>query len=551
MTRTGGQMVVATLRHHGVDQVFLVPGESYLPVLDALYDTPEITVTVCRQEGGAAMMAEAYGKLTGRPGVCLVTRGPGATNASAGAHIARQDSTPLILLIGQVSTAMQEREAFQEIDYRQMYGPLSKWVAQIDRPERVAELLGRAFYTATAGRPGPVVLALPEDMLSAETEPQPASTPLTPVVAHPDPTQIDQIREYLLNACQPLVLIGGPGWSEAAVADLVRFATAWQIPVAAGFRRQDCFPSDHPSYAGDVGLGINPALRQRIQNADVLVVIGARLTEIETGGYTLLTEPTQTLIHVFPDPEELGRVYPPDLAINAAVTPCVRALTTLAPPAQPLWAAHTRAAHTEYLAWSTPQPLATAVDMGAVITHLRARLPPDTVVTNGAGNYAIWLHRFYRYRGYGTQLAPQSGSMGYGLPAAIAAKRVHPQRPVVCLAGDGCFLMTGQELATAVQYQLNVVIIVVNNSQYGTIRMHQEHQFPGRVIGTGLRNPDFTALARAYGAWAACITATAEFADALAQALAQDGPALLELKVDPCVLSPSQILPSATAWQAT
>ena len=546
MTRTGGQLVVDTLRRHGVDQVFLVPGESYLPVLDALYDAPEITLTVCRQEGGAAMMAEAYGKLTGRPGVCLVTRGPGATNASAGVHIARQDSTPLILLIGQVSTAMQEREAFQEIDYRQMYGPLSKWVAQIDRPERVAELLGRAFYTATAGRPGPVVLALPEDMLSAETEPQPARMPVPPVVAHPDPSQIDQIREYVLSAHRPLVLIGGPGWSEAAVADLVRFAAAWQIPVAAGFRRQDGFPSDHPSYAGDVGLGINPALRQRIQNADVLLVIGARLTEVETGGYTLLTELTQTLIHVFPDPEELGRVYPPDLAINAAVAPCVRALATLAPPAEPLWAAHTQAAHTEYLAWSTPQPLATAVDMGAIITHLRTHLPPDTVITNGAGNYAIWLHRFYRYRDYGTQLAPQSGSMGYGLPAAIAAKRVHPQRPVVCLAGDGCFLMTGQELATAVQYQLPIVIIVVNNSQYGTIRMHQERQFPGRVIGTGLRNPDFTALARAYGAWAACVTATAAFADALAQALAQSGPALLELKLDPRVLSPNQILPSAT-----
>lgn len=539
--RTGGQLVVDALRLHGVEQVFLVPGESYLPVLDALYDAPDIGVTVCRQEGGAAMMAEAYGKLTGKPGICLVTRGPGATNASAGVHVAKQDSTPMILLIGQVGIDMQEREAFQEIDYRRMYGPLSKWVAQVEAPERIPELLGRAFRTATAGRPGPVVLALPENVLSGSASALPDRT-YQPVTSYPSATQLAQLRGMLSTARRPFVLIGGPGWSGAAVDHLVTGVEHWQLPVGTTFRRQDCFPNHHACYAGDVGLGINPSLRQRIRDADLLLVIGARLTEVETGGYTLLDNPGQSLVHVFPDPEELGRVYPPALAINAGVGPFLQAMVALQAEGIPPWAEQTRTAHAEYRAWSTPHATPGPLRMEAVVDWLGSRLPADAIITNGAGNYAAWVHRYYRFRQYGTQLAPQSGSMGYGLPAAIAAKQVHPERPVVCFAGDGCFLMTGQELATAVQYRLGIVIIVVNNGMYGTIRMHQEREFPGRVIGTGLHNPDFTALARAYGAWAECITETGAFPDAFEQALAQPGPALLELKVDPRVLSPTQTL---------
>ncbi len=539
----GGRLIVDALQLHGVDQVFLVPGESYLPVLDALHDTPAIRLTVCRQEGGAAMMAEAWGKLTGRPGVCLVTRGPGATNASAGVHVAFQDSTPMILLIGQVGRDMQEREAFQEIDYRRMFGQLAKWVAQIDEPARIPEFLSRAFHTATAGRPGPVVLALPENVLGARVA-APEVRPFQPVIGWPAPTQLEQLRQLLESARRPFLLIGGPGWDATTVERLVEFAERWQLPVGTGFRRQDCFPNDHPNYAGDVGLGINPALRRRIREADLVLALGARLTESETGGYTLLDcpRPAQPLVHVFPDPEELGRVYQPTLAINAPVAAVVEAVQALAPVAEPVWRDWTAAARVDYLHWSTPTVTPGEVQMGEIVAWLRERLPPEAIITNGAGNYAIWVHRFYRYCQYGTELAPQSGSMGYGLPAAIAAALRHPDRPIVCFAGDGCFLMTGQELATAAQYGLKLVVLVINNGMYGTIRMHQEQRYPGRVVGTGLRNPDFAALARAYGASGERIERTADFAPAFERALAANGPALIELVVDPEALTPGQSL---------
>lgn len=540
---TGGEILVRTLRTHGAERVFCVPGESYLAVLDALADAPDIAVTVCRQEGGAAMMAEAYGKLTGRPGICFVTRGPGASNAMAGLHVARQDSTPMILFIGQVARTVIEREAFQEIDYRRMCGQVSKWAAQIDDPARIPELAGRAFYTAVGGRPGPVVLALPEDMLTERA--------VMPPARHFEPPQtgvngqtLAEMGRQLAQAERPFVLIGGGGWNTEACDDLRRFAEAWNLPVAVSFRCQGYFDALHPNYAGDLGLGANPALREAIGSADVLLVVGPKLGESTTGGYTLIDIPLpqQTLIHIHADADELGRVYQPALAVNAGMDSAPAALASLEAPAECPWEDWTHSHNAAYRAWTEPPANPGTLQYGEVVAWLRDHLPPEAIVTNGAGNFAIWPNRFHRYRRYRSMLAPTSGSMGYGVPAAVAAKLVYPDCPVVAFTGDGDFLMTGQELATAVQYDAAVVIILVNNSMYGTIRMHQERSYPGRESATALHNPDFTALATAHGAHAERVTHTEEFAPAFQRAEAAGRPALLELMLDAQAIAPGKTL---------
>ena len=533
--RTGGRILVDSLLQQGVDLAFCVPGESYLPVLDALYDVRErLRLIVCRQEGGAAYMGEAYGKLTGRPGIVLVTRGPGASNAAIGIHTAAQDSTPLIVLVGQVGGDFVDREAFQEIDYRRMYGSIVKWVAQIERVERVPEYVARAFHVALSGRPGPVVLALPEDMLAASAAVADAARVVVPAVA-PTATALSQLSAMLAAAQRPLIIAGGSGWNADACRDLASFATANALPVACAFRNQDLFDNRHPHYAGDVGIGINPQLAARVRDADVLLVLGERLGEMVTGGYTLLAvpQPKPALIHIHPGADELGRVYQPALAIEAAMGPACAALAALPPIAAPAWAGSAAAAHAAYLAWQTPQPIPGPVDLWQVVALLRERLPDDAILANGAGNYTTWLHRLYRYPRYRTQLAPYSGAMGYGVPAAVAAKAVHPERIVVSWNGDGCFLMNGQEFATAVQYGLAVVFVVVDNGMYGTIRMHQERAYPARVYGTDLVNPDFAALARAYGGHGETVNRTEEFAPAFERALAAGRPALLHLRIDP------------------
>jgi acetolactate synthase-1/2/3 large subunit len=533
--RTGGRILVDNLLAQGVDLAFCVPGESYLPVLDALYDARErLRLIVCRQEGGAAYMGEAYGKLTGRPGIVFVTRGPGASNAAIGIHTAQQDSSPLIVFVGQVGSDFADREAFQEIDYRHMYGSIAKWVAQIDRVERIPEYVARAFRVALSGRPGPVVLALPEDMLSATAEVGDTAR-IEPVAVAPAAEQITAVRALLAKSKQPLVIVGGSGWTTKACADLVRFAEANALPVACAFRNQDLFDNRHSAYAGDVGIAINPKLAARVRDADVLLVIGERLGEMVTGGYSLLTvpQPKQRLIHVHSGGEELGRVYQPALAIECSLEPFCSALASMPPLAPQPWAGSAAQAHADYLAWQTPRAMPGALDLWQVIGLLRDRLPEDAILVNGAGNYAGWVARLYRYPLYRTQLAPYNGSMGYGVPAAIAAKAVHPNRVVVSWNGDGCFLMNGQELATAVQYHLPIIFVVVDNGMYGTIRMHQEREFPGRVYGTDLANPDFAALARAYGVAGETVSRSAEFAPAFDRALAAKGPSLLHLRIDP------------------
>lgn len=541
--RSGGQILIDQLRIHGVDRVFCVPGESYLAALDAFHDTPDIKLVVCRHEGGAAMMADAYGKLTGKPGICFVTRGPGATNASSGVHVARQDSTPLILLIGQVARGDRDREAFQEIDYRLMYGELAKWVAQIDDARRIPEYLSRAFYTATAGRPGPVVLALPEDMLSERTAAEDVA-PFQRVETAPSDDRMTELRERLQRAQRPFVLLGGGGWNSAAKADMEAFAAANHLPVGCAFRCQDYFDNTHPCYVGDVGIAPNPKLAARVENADLLLAVGARLGEMTTSGYTLVKPPIprQTLVHVHPGAEELGRVYQPALAIQASTPAFAAAARRLEPIADPAWKEATEQARRDYLGWIEPQTIPGRLQMGEVVGWLRERLPADAVICNGAGNYAGFVHRYYQFRHYRTQLAPTSGSMGYGVPAAVAAKLQAPERTVVAFAGDGCFLMTGQELATAVQYEAAIVVIVVNNAMYGTIRMHQEQSYPDRVIGAALKNPDFAALARSYGAHGELVEATEYFAPAFERALSASRPALLELRIDPEAITPNRTL---------
>ena len=538
MTRAGGQILVDQLVLHGADLAFCVPGESYLAVLDALHDAP-VRLIVCRHEAGAANMADAYGKLTGRPGICLVTRGPGAAHASVGVHTAFQDSTPLILLVGQVASDQEEREAFQEVDYRRMFGPMAKWVAQVERADRIPEYVARAFATATSGRPGPVVLALPEDMLTSEADVADAR-PFRPVQPHPG--DLGALRELLAGAERPLAVLGGGGWTPAVSESLQAFLEANDVPAGAAFRRQDSIDNDSRCYVGDIGIGVNPKLAARVREADLLLVVGPRLGEITTSGYTLVEPPAprQTLVHVHPGAEELGRVYQPALPILAGMEPFAAALRELR--VEPRWAAWREDARADYEEWQRHGPMPGEVDLGEVVAQLRQRLPRDTIVTNGAGNFSVWVHRFWRYHVHPSQLAPTSGAMGYGVPAAVAAKAVAPERTVLCVAGDGDFLMSGQELATAVQYELPILIVVVNNGMYGTIRMHQERQYPGRVVGTDLRNPDFAAYAQAFGAHGEVVERTEDFAGALERALEAGRPALLELRIDPEAITPRATL---------
>lgn len=547
--RTGGQILVDQLLLHGVEQLFCVPGESYLAVLDALHDA-SIEVTVCRQEGGAAMMAEAQGKLTGRPGICFVTRAPGATNASAGVHIAMQDSTPMILFVGQIERAVRDREAFQEIDYRAVFGPLAKWVTEIDDAHRLPELVARAFSVATSGRPGPVVIALPEDMLTDLVRVRDARR-YQVVETAPSSTQMQHCIDLLAHAHKPVVILGGSRWNEKATGQFAEFARAHALPVVCSFRRQMLFDAHHPCYAGDLGLGVNPKLLARIREADVVLLLGGRLSEVPSQGYTLLGIPTpqMTLIHVHPDPDELGRVYQAELPINASPIAFCEALPThaaKAPSAERQQAL--QAAHADLQGWSDPAPIRIpgALQMGEVMKHLRETLPADTLVCNGAGNFATWIHRFWPFRHFATQLAPTSGSMGYGLPAAVGAQRLWPARTVMVFAGDGDFMMHGQEFATAVQYRLPIIVVILDNGMYGTIRMHQERDYPHRVSGTLLQNPDFAAYAKAFGGHGERVETTAQFAPALERlrALAESTrlPVILHCLLDPEAITPSRSL---------
>ena len=532
--RTGGQILIDQLRIHGVERVFCVPGESYLAALDAFVDVPEIQVVTARQEGGAAMMAEAHGKLTGAPGVCFVTRGPGATNASAGLHIGFQDSTPMILFVGQVARATSDREAFQEIDYRRMYGQMAKWVGQIEDPERIPEMVSRAFHTAVNGRPGPVVLALPEDMLAQRAgvgdarrfqEMQPA----------PPPADMARLRALLLQAERPMALLGGGGWDRQAVAGFEAFAEAFDLPTAVSFRCQAYFDNRLDRYAGHAGVATDPALNERIAAADLLLVAGARLGEATTGGYTIVRPPVpaQTLIHVHPGAEELGRVYQPALGINAGMKHFAAEAAALDAPDSVPWGAWRQAARDDYLAFLRPDPVPGDVQTGEIVAWLSDRLPEDAILCNGAGNYNSWLHRNFVFKGYRTQIGATSGSMGYGTPAAIAVSLAEPERIVVNWTGDGCFLMHGQELATAMQYGAKVVNIVVNNSMLGSIRIHQERDYPTRVSATALRNPDFVALAEAYGLHGETVRTTDEFAPAFERCVAAGRSSLIDLEVSP------------------
>ena len=545
--RPAGHLLVEALIEQGVATVFGVPGESYLAVLDGFYEHRErIRFIACRQEGGAAFMAEAQGKLTGRPGICFVTRGPGATNASIGLHTAFQDSTPMLLFIGQVASEQRDREAFQELDYRQMFGPgtlgFAKWVGEVHDAARLPEYVARAFHTAMQGRPGPVVLVLPEDMLTALTD-APVLPRVEPALAWPAPGALRELRTLLLAARRPFVIVGGSGWDAAGCAAMQRFAENWSLPVGCAFRFQDLFDNRHANYAGDVGIGINPILAQRIAQADLVLAVGPRLGEMTTGGYTLLRapRPAQTLIHIHAGPEELGRVYAADLMLQSAMACAPKALEGLAPPPSLPWGAWTGDAHADYEANHVPVPVE-PLDMAELVKTIQRLAPADSVLTNGAGNFSGWLHRFYRYPGlqHGgrTQLAPASGAMGYGVPAAIAASLLYPARNVISLAGDGDFLMTGQELATATGYGAGtgpgkLIVIVVDNGSYGTIRMHQERAYPGRVSGSDLFNPDFAALAQAYGWRAGRVETSAQFEPAFGAALAADRPTLIHVRLDP------------------
>lgn len=541
--RTGGQLIVDCLAAQGVTDVFCVPGESYLAVLDALHDA-EIRVTVCRQEGGATMMADAVGRLTGRPGIAMVTRGPGATNASPGIHIAEHDSTPLVLFVGQIERGVKGRGAWQELDYKAVFGSMAKWAVEIDDVSRIPEILSRAFHVAMQGRPGPVVIALPEDML-LETTAAVAGPRVDPAEIWPGLTQMADLQKRLWAAKRPVLVLGGGGWSEQACTRVRRFAERFDLPVATSFRRAMLFPADHPNYAGEIGLGPNPKLKARIAEADLVIVAGGRMAEVPSQGYTLfeIPVPRQTLVHVHADAEELGRVYQPALAINATPGAFAAALETVQPPQHIPWLDATRRAREDYLAWTEqPARIPGAFQYGEVMAWLRNRLPEDAIVTNGAGNYAIWVGRYMRFRRFGTQLAPVSGSMGYGLPAAVGAKRRFPERTVVCFAGDGCFLMNGQEFATAVQYGLPIIVVVVDNGMYGTIRMHQEREYPGRVSATALRNPDFAAYATAFGGHGERVERTEDFAPAFERALASGKPAILHCLVDPEAITPATTL---------
>ena len=532
-TRTGGQLLVDQLRINGCDRIFTVPGESFLAVLDALHDAPGIQTVVCRQEGGVAYMAGADGKLTGRPGVAFVTRGPGATNASPGVHVAFQDSTPMILFVGDLDRKDKDREGFQEIDFPAFFAPIAKWAARIDDAARIPEYVARAYRVATAGRPGPVVLALPEDMLR-DMVAVPDRPPVPPLVEHPDPAAVATLHALLKDAAAPLAIVGGADWSPCAAHHFAAWASRVGLPVAAAFRRQDAVANDCPVYAGNLGYGPNPKLLHRVRDADLLLVVGARLGESTTEGYALVTpdHPGQILVHVHPDPNELGRVYHADLPICSDMGEFAQELDAWTDGELLPFGAGAEA-HADYLAWSEPAPRdGIALDLGPCVAVLREKLPADTIVCNGAGNFSGWFHRYWRYAACPSQLAPTSGTMGYGLPAAVAAALRLPGRSILCVAGDGDFLMNGQELATAIQYEADLLVLVIDNGSYGTIRMHQERDYPTRISATSLHNPDFAALARAYGGWAATVERTEDFGPALDQALTRKGVRLLHLKTD-------------------
>jgi acetolactate synthase-1/2/3 large subunit len=538
--RSGGQILVDALRIHGVKRAFCVPGESYLAVLDALHDVQdEIDLVVCRQEGGAAYMAEAYGKLTGEPGICFVTRGPGATNASVGVHTAFQDSTPMILFIGQVARDQQYREAFQEIDFRQMFGALAKWVVQIDDTHRIPELISQAFHRAVNGRPGPVVVALPEDMLTELAQVSDAG-PFKRVLMTPAAEQLTAMQQLLGQSERPLMVLGGSGWDAESVHDIRLFAEQQVLPVAASFRCQDLFDNRHPNYVGDLGFAASAQLLSAVKEADLLLVVGSRMGEVSTGGYAALEIPVprQTLIHIHQGIEELGRVYQPALAINSSMSTFAKSASILPAAAPRRNSEWTRTLNSHYQQNLERSPSPGDVQMAEIIAWLNRRLPDDAILTNGAGNYAVWLQRFYQFRQYRTQLGPTNGSMGYGVPAAVAAKLTCPERVVVSFSGDGCFLMNGQEIATAAQYGANVIFVVINNGMYGTIRMHQERNYPGRVSGTDLLNPDFVALAQAYGLHGELVTNTSAFEPAFERCQAMSRPCLIEVRVDPEALTP-------------
>ncbi|AUT64008.1 thiamine pyrophosphate-binding protein [Paraburkholderia terrae] len=547
--RNGGRILVDALASNGVDTVYCVPGESYLAVLDALHDAHGIRTITTRHEGAASNMADAYGKLTGRPGICFVTRGPGATHAANGVHTASEDSTPMILFIGQVEQNFIGRGAFQEVDYRQMFGGIAKWVTEIDSIERIPEIMAKAFSIAISGRPGPVVIALPEDVLFGSATV--ADAPVARVVqAAPSAAALGELRARLERASRPLVIVGGTGWDADATAAFRRFVVANHLPVAASFRRQDLFDNRDPHYVGQLGLGVSPKLAERARAADLLIVVGSRLAETTSSGYTVFESPTpkQTMIHVHPDPQELGRVYQARLPINAGLREFALALDGIAPVASQAWQQWTTDARADYVAHSTP-PAPSAeiagVDLAQVVGHLSEVLPDDAVIANGAGNYTVWVHRYYRYRQPATELAPTNGAMGYGFPAAIAASLRDPKRSVVCFAGDGCFMMYPQELATAVQFGAPLIVIVVNNGMLGTIRMHQEREYPGRVSATRLENPDFIAFAKSFGAHAERVERTEDFAAAFERAQKAGVAALIELVTDPRQITPTNRLSAA------
>jgi acetolactate synthase-1/2/3 large subunit len=536
--RTGGQILVEQLKIQGCDRIFTVPGESFLAVLDALHDAPEIETIVCRQEGGVSYMADADGKMTGRPGVAFVTRGPGATNASAGVHVAFQDSTPMILFVGDLDRADRDREGFQEIDITAFFGPVAKWAARIDDARRIPEYVARAFRVATAGRPGPVVLALPEDMLRDEVEAIDRPK-IAPIAQPPCAGAMEAMFGLLEDATNPVAIIGGAGWDRDAAHHFATFAFRYGIPTAAAFRRQDAISNDCGVYAGQLGYGPNPKLQQRIRDADLLLVVGARLGEATTDGYKLVDpdHPDQLLVHVHPDPNELGRVFKTDLPICADMGEFAEMAADWADPDLVRFSSG-EDAHREWLEWSDPAARdGVRLDLGPCVKAMRDALPSNTIICNGAGNFSGWWHRYWHYGPVPTQLAPTSGTMGYGLPAAVAAALRFKDRPVVCVAGDGDFLMNGQELATAAQYGADLLVILVDNGAYGTIRMHQERDYPKRVSATALANPDFVKLAEAYGGWSERVETTQEFAPALARSLQRGGIRLLHCVTDVEIIS--------------
>lgn len=542
--RSGGQVLVDQLKIHGVDTAFCVPGESYLAVIDAMHDASnEVKFITCRHEGGAASMAEAYGKMTGKPGILMVTRGPGACHASAGVHVAMQDSTPMVVLIGQVARDQEYREAFQELDYRKFYGSLCKWAGQIESADRIPEMLSKAFYHAMSGRPGPVALALPEDMLRDMTSVGDADHYKT-VRPGVDPDEMSSLQDLLGQAQRPLMIVGGGGWNQKACDDIVTYAEANNLPTAASFRCQDLFDNNHPNYVGELGTSVSNALAKQVEDADLLLVVGARLGEMTTKGYTIVQvpRPKQKIAHIYPDPDEIGRVYQADLAIAAGVdkfAASARKSTAVASPAWGDWAAAGRKAYLDNLKPSLDHP--GAVDMWAIMQEIAAKAP-DAVITSDAGNFAGWPQRFWQYSRFRTQVAPTNGSMGYGVPSAIGARLVSPDHPVIGFAGDGGFMMAAQEFATAAQYGVDPIIIVVNNSMYGTIRAHQERNYPERVVATALTNPDFVKWAESFGAYGAVVEKTEDFAAAFDGALKAGRISLIEIKLDQQVISTNATL---------